>query len=167
MDDTLATRPMTPADGSAVARLYAHVFGPGQFARTAFRVREANAPDLSLSVVAYRSAAADRLIGAVMMTPITIGEAPALLLGPIAVDDDLQRNGVGARLMSAAVAAADASGPVPIVLVGDPPFYETFGFRQTSPGQVLFPGPVDPARIMLRPTPEGDPPRGPVKPRSA
>ena len=35
-----------------------------------------------------------------------------------------------------------------VVLVGDPPYYERFGFRRVPPGQILLPGPADPARIL-------------------
>ncbi|MEL6871869.1 MAG: N-acetyltransferase [Pseudomonadota bacterium] len=171
MTSDIATRVMTEDDAAAVAALYARVFGPGQFARTAFRVREASAPKLALSAVAFAKAAPADLIGAVLMTPIAIGDDRCLLLGPIAVADRLQRNGVGAKLMRAVLDAVSAEadarensdGEPAILLVGDPPFYEAFGFEQVQPGRISMPGPVDPGRLMVRTAPGAELPYGTVK----
>ncbi|MEO0672848.1 MAG: N-acetyltransferase [Pseudomonadota bacterium] len=173
MTSDIATRVMTEDDAAAVAALYARVFGPGQFARTAFRVREASAPKLALSAVAFAKAAPADLVGAVLMTPIAIGDDRCLLLGPIAVADRLQRNGVGAKLMRAVLDAVsaeadarengDGDGEPAILLVGDPPFYEAFGFEQVQPGRISMPGPVDPGRLMVRTAPGGELPNGTVR----
>jgi len=42
----------TPADSAAIERLHARTFGPGRFARSAFRIRERLAHDLALSFTA-------------------------------------------------------------------------------------------------------------------
>ena len=44
--------PALPADQAAIEKLDEHAFGPGRFARTAYRLREGVEPDLSLSFVA-------------------------------------------------------------------------------------------------------------------
>jgi predicted N-acetyltransferase YhbS len=36
-----------------------------------------------------------------------------------------------------------------VVLVGDEPFYGKSGFKRIPKGQVKFPGPVDPARLLV------------------
>ena len=51
-DLPLILEPETPDDADAIIRLNERVFGPGRFARTAYRLRETTAADLSLSFVA-------------------------------------------------------------------------------------------------------------------
>jgi predicted N-acetyltransferase YhbS len=60
-----------------------------------------------------------RLVGTVRLWNIDAGGAPALLLGPLGVDEEHRKLGVGAALMRLAVARAEAHGARAIVLVGD------------------------------------------------
>ena len=53
---------------------------------------------------------------------------PALALGPIAVLPDLQRMGVGSRLIREGIARSEAAGWLGIFVLGDPAFYRRFGF---------------------------------------
>lgn len=151
---------MQPDHLARVARLHEHVFGPGRFARTAFRVREMTTADLELSAVVMRG---HDLLGAVTMSPISIGDLPAYLLGPIAVAVSDQRAGVGQALMAHALAAADAVGQTAVILVGDPPFYRPFGFAPAAPRSIGLPGPVDPGRLLVRQAPGQPPPAGEVR----
>ena len=141
-------RPLAPADQAAVQALEAHVFGPGRFARTAYRVRE-GAPALSPFC---RGAFEDgRLVASLRLTPVAIGgKGRHLLLGPLAVAPACAGQGYGKALVSECVSAAAASGIGLIVLVGDQPYYDRFGFAPVPPGQIVFPGPVNPARILAR-----------------
>ena len=70
------------ADAAAVERLAERAFGPGRFARTAYRLREIAEPDWDLCFVARVSTL---LVGANRMTPIRVGAAPALMLGPLKI----------------------------------------------------------------------------------
>jgi predicted N-acetyltransferase YhbS len=135
----------TPADAEAIERLNERVFGPGRFARTAYRLRETTAPDLSLSFVAR---VGTLLIGANRLTPIFIGETPALLLGPLTVEPVFRAQGIGEALVMRSLEAAKAAGAKLSILVGDEPYYARMGFKRTPPGRVQFPGPVDPARLL-------------------
>lgn len=139
-------RPETAAEAAAIEALHEHAFGPGRFARTAFRLREGVAPDPDLSLVAM---VGDRLGGSVKITPIRIGDARSLLLGPLAVDPDYGSRGLGRALVRAVVDKATALGHDSILLVGDAPYYGPLGFRHTSPDAVVMPGPVDPSRVLL------------------
>ncbi len=139
--------PETPEDEEAILRLNERVFGPGRFARTAYRVREIDAADLSLSFVAR---VGPLLVGANAMTPIWIGETPALLLGPLIVEPVFRSRGIGEALVNALAArprARRAAGWS--ILVGDEPYYGRMGFHATPPGRIVFPGPVDPARVLV------------------
>lgn len=143
--------PETPDDSEAILRLNERVFGPGRFARTAYRLRETTDADLSLSFVAR---VGTLLVGANAMTPIFIGETPALLLGPLIVEPVFRSQGIGEALVKASLDAARAAGAGLAILVGDEPYYSRMGFVRTPPGRIALPGPVDPARVLhceLRP----------------
>lgn len=138
-------RPERPEDGPLVEALNAASFGPGRFAKTAYRLREGVAPETALSFVAVEKAA---LRGSVRFWPVRIGTTPALLLGPLAVQSDQRGRGIGITLMTRGMEEAKALGHRFIILVGDPPYYARVGFTPLKPGRVRFPGPVDPARIL-------------------
>ena len=53
---------------------------------------------------------------------------PALLLGPLAVDEASARRGIGGALMRRAMAAARRRKHGAVLLVGDAPYYCRFGF---------------------------------------
>lgn len=145
MSSTLLIRPQQPGDLSSVSALHEQAFGPGRFARSAYRVREAShGPEIALT--AWDG---ETLAGAIQLTAVTIGGHPgAMLLGPLAVAPDYKGKGCGMRLIRESLAAAKAAGKRFVLLVGDLPYYARAGFAVTPPGQVILPGPADPARIL-------------------
>lgn len=146
MSPQVTTRHATPADLPAIAELHASVFGPGRFARTAYRVREGTADVSRFCRVAFLGS---QLIAALRMTQVMVGDtAGALLLGPLAVSPQLSGQGFGKRLVAEAMEEAKAAGVRLLLLVGDEPYYGRFGFKLVPPGHIVFPGPVDPARIL-------------------
>lgn len=146
MSPKILHRLMQPADLAQVAELNARVFGPGRFARTAYRVRE-GAP--ALSPYCRAAILGDRIIAAVRFTEITVGGSHgALLLGPLAVDPEFAGQGHGRQLIAEALEAATADGKRLVVLVGDEPYYGRFGFKPVPLGQITLPGPVDPRRLL-------------------
>ena len=144
-DIPLLLEPETPADAEAIERLNERVFGPGRFARTAYRLREEAEPDLALSFVAR---VGTLLVGANRMTPILIGETPALLLGPLIVEPVFRSQGIGEALVTRSLEAAKQAGAKLSILVGDEPYYARMGFKRAPAGRIKMPGPVDPARIL-------------------
>lgn len=141
-----------PDDAAAIERLQERAFGPGRYARSAYRLREGVPPLAGLSFTARVGA---MLVGSNRMSPILIGEAPALLLGPLVVDPAFRSRGIGAALIAASVAAAEREGHALVMLVGDEPYYGRLGFERIPDGQVEMPGPVDPARMLWRPLQAG------------
>jgi predicted N-acetyltransferase YhbS len=138
-------RPEDTSDGASVEALNAQSFGPGRFAKSAYRLREGVAPVADLSFVAVENGI---LRGSVRFWPISVGGTEGLLLGPLAVQSDQRGRGIGIGLMEAGIAAAH-QGPWPfILLVGDEPYYTRAGFARLPPGRVKFPGPVDQNRIL-------------------
>ena len=138
--------PETSDDEEPILRLTERVFGPGRFAKSAYRLREGTGPDLRLSFVAR---VGPLLVGANAMTPVFIGEAPALLLGPLIVEPVFRSRGIGEALVHASLEAARAIGARLSVLVGDEPYYARMGFARAPAGRVILPGPVDPARVLV------------------
>ena len=138
--------PETADDAEAVERLHERTFGPGRYARTAFRIREGRAHLLELS---FTARIGTLLVGSLRLTPICIGETPALLLGPLTVEPPFRERGVGSALIKRALQDAGAKGHKLVVLVGDEPFYGKIGFKRIPKGQVKMPGPVDPARLLV------------------
>jgi predicted N-acetyltransferase YhbS len=144
----VSNRPLRASDLVAVTALHDKVFGPGRFARTAYRVREGTPPICAFCRGAF---AGDRLLACVRLTVIAIGDSrPHLLLGPLAVEPDVQGQGFGKALVAETVEAAMAGGIGVIALVGDVPYYGRFGFAPVPPGQIEFPGPVNQARVLAR-----------------
>src|SRR5512146_1936662 len=142
----LTILPETPGDATAVERLLERTFGPGRYARTAYRLREGRGHLLALS---FTARVGSLLIGSVRLTPICIGDTPALLLGPLTVEPPFRARGVGGKLIERALQDAKAAGHTVVVLVGDEPFYGKSGFKRIPKGQVKMPGPVDPARLLV------------------
>ena len=137
--------PERAEDADAIEGLEVRAFGPGRFARTAYRLREGNPHDRALSFVARVSTL---VVGSVRLTPIRVGDEPALLLGPLTVDPAFRSKGIGRMLMEAALAAARQRGHRVVLLVGDEAYYGRIGFRRVPPGRIAMPGPVDPMRLL-------------------
>ncbi len=137
----------TPSDDQFVEELQALAFGPGRFARTAFRVRERVPIDKSLSLIAEIDG---RPVASVWMTPISVGGIDGYLLGPLATDPAYRGRGAGKLLVKEVTKMALARGEGSFVLlVGDEPYYGPLGFAPTTLGAIQFPGPVDPKRVLL------------------
>jgi predicted N-acetyltransferase YhbS len=149
---SLMIRPELPLDAEAVERLHERAFGPGRFARTAFRLREGapHRPELSFTALV-----GTLLVGSVRLTPVLAGDAPALMLGPLTVDPAFENRGIGAALMRRSLEAARQQGHRLVLLVGDERYYGRFGFRPVPSGQLALPGPVDPRRLLVLELAEG------------
>jgi predicted N-acetyltransferase YhbS len=140
-------RPATSADDDFVDELQAIAFGPGRFARTAFRVREQFPIDPTLSLIAEVDGTP---CGSVWMTPISVGGINGYLLGPLATHPDFRKRGAGKLLAREVTRTALARGEGQFVLlVGDRDYYCPLGWVPTVPGAVVFPGPVDPTRVLV------------------
>ncbi|MEX2165741.1 MAG: N-acetyltransferase [Methyloceanibacter sp.] len=143
---SLKIRLETEADAPILSELAAEAFGPGRFARSAYRVREGVAPVASLCLAGWLD---DRLVGGIRFTAIRIGaEENASLLGPVVVAPAMKGNGYGKALVEEGVARVRQEGFGLVLLVGDMPYYGRFGFQPVLPGRIILPGPVDPTRLL-------------------
>jgi len=155
--------PETAADAVPIERLHERTFGPGRYARTAYRIRERMAHRLDLS---FTARVGTLLVGSVRLTPVRIGEAPALLLGPLTLEPPFRDRGIGLALMKRALEEARTKGYRLVVLVGDEPYYARAGFKRVLKGKVTMGGPIDPARLLVAELVEGafDGVSGEIKP---
>jgi predicted N-acetyltransferase YhbS len=162
-DISLSILPEKRDDETAIERLHERTFGPGRYAKTSYRLREQVAHRLDLSFTAHIGTL---LVGSVRLSPVRVGEAKALLLGPLTVEPPFRERGVGKALIERALAEARAQGHRLVILVGDEPYYGKFGFKRIPPGRVTMPGPVDPARLLVAELAAGafDGVSGPIRP---
>jgi putative acetyltransferase len=117
----------------AAFRDAAHRDGTEQHIVAALRRRG----DLAVSWVAE---ARNELIGHVAISPVSISDGAAgwYGLGPLSVAPAHQRQGVGTRLMEAALMVLRERAARGCVVLGDPAYYGRFGFRAEA--RLVLPG---------------------------
>ena len=124
----------TAADVSAVravtisAFLHArHTSHTEQFIVDALR----KAGQLTVSLVAKTGSS---IVGHVAVSPASISDGAAgwYGLGPISVEPEYQRRGIGSRLMREALRVLRVRGACGCVLLGEPRYYNRFGFQVDS-----------------------------------
>ena len=145
-DLSITILPETEDDALAIERLHERTFGPGRYARTAYRIREGIGHDLALS---YAARIGTLLVGSVRLSPVTVGAAKAMLLGPLTVEPPFRGRGIAKALVARALDEAKQKGEKLVVLVGDEPYYGPLGFKRIPKGRANMPGPVDPARLLV------------------
>ncbi|RST87976.1 N-acetyltransferase [Aquibium carbonis] len=136
----------TAANDHEIEEINAEAFGPGRFARAAYKIREGGPHERALSFVATHGG---RVIATVRLTRITVGGGCSLLLGPLAVRPSHKDLGIGRKLVNIAIDAAREAGWPSVILVGDEPYYGPLGFRQVPLGQIAMPRPVDYRRLLI------------------
>ncbi|MBT8458201.1 MAG: N-acetyltransferase [Boseongicola sp.] len=127
-----------------VEALFDLCFAPGREALSSYRLRDGAERVADLSLVARDELGV--LAGAVRFWPVRVGQAPALLLGPIAVHPTRQGEGLGALLVEESLGRA--SGWERVMLVGDAPYYGRFGFAILE--GIEMPPPTNPERVLGR-----------------
>lgn len=137
-----------PQDAAQIEPLLDRSFGPERLTKTVYRLREMLPPVPGLSFVAVDPE--DDLLGSIRYWPILIEDAPAILLGPLAVEPRLQGRGIGKALVRHSLREARLAGHRICVVVGEPEYYVPFGFRPASEYGLILPGPVDPRRFQAQ-----------------
>ena len=97
------------------------------------------------------------MVGSIRYWPIRIGDSgdPALLLGPVAVHPTRQGEGLGALLIGDTLDNAAGLGWERVILVGDAPYYQRFGFSRRLTLALDFPKPVNLERLLAKELVEG------------
>lgn len=144
-------RDEAPWECGAREALLDRAFGTARFEKTSERLREGRLPAIALSALAVGgdSDGEGNLVGTVRLWDVMTGDGrPALLLGPLAVDEGYRGTGVGGRLMRWALNRASVAGHGAVILVGDAPYYERFGFSADLTAGLDLPGPVERHRFL-------------------
>jgi len=142
--------PATKTDHAEVEYLFDLAFAPGRTALSSYRLREGVQPIAALSLVVRDKY--DSLAGAIQFWPVAIGSQHhlALLLGPVAVHPIRQGEGIGNMLIHNSLARAAKAGWHRVVLIGDEPYYQRFGFTRQAAAGLSFPPPTNPERLLAR-----------------
>jgi len=137
-----------PTDFDAREALLDSAFGETRYRKASERLREDRLPAEGLSFIA---AEGRRVIGTARLWNVTVGhERQALLLGPVAVAEDSRARGLGGAMVRRSIQMARKLGHDAIVLVGDPEYYERFGFSGEKTGALWMPGPFERHRLLGR-----------------
>jgi putative acetyltransferase len=127
----LTIRDEQAADIVAIRRVIERAFGQPDEANLVEALRRGDA--LTVSMVAE---AAGEIVGHVAFSPVTIRgsdtTSEGLGLAPLAVIPEQQRRGIGAALVRAGLEACRVRGHRVVVLVGEPAYYQRFGFSTAS-----------------------------------
>jgi len=140
-----AIRAERASDVAAREALLDACFGANRHTRTCQRLRDGRTPAEGLGLSAVLRG---KLVGTLRLWHVSAGGKPALMLGPLAVEESCRKLGVGAALMDHALAAADARGHRAVILLGDAPYYARFGFSADKTGELSLPGPFERERLL-------------------
>jgi predicted N-acetyltransferase YhbS len=139
-----------PCHASAIETLLDRSFGPDRLKKSAYKLREGvdHIPELSFVAIEHDEDGREMLEGTIRYWPVTVDGTAMLLLGPIAVSQRFQGAGLGSRLIRMSLNKAAAMDHRAVILIGDAPYYERFGFTRALTLAMQFPGPVDPNRFL-------------------
>src|SRR3954469_2477433 len=136
-----------PRDSEAIEEMTAAAFGPDRIHKTVYRLREAVPPIKELCFVCLDQRS--RLVASIRNWPVVINDKwPAVMLGPLSISPELRGLGYGKALMWHSMAQSRLQGHSRIILVGDPEYYNQFGFRRDLALLLQLPGWVEERRFL-------------------
>ena len=141
----LVLRTQIASDAPARERLLDAALGAQRRSKTSELFRAGRLPAHGLALSATHNG---ELVGTVRLWNVDAGGRPALLLGPLAVSGAHRSLGIGAALMQMAIERARTLGHGAILLVGDAPYYQRFGFQPELTQKLDLPGPVERERFL-------------------
>ena len=145
------------ADEAEISRVIDAAFGDRETATFAEQIRASPGYVPELAFVAE---AGGEIVAHTMLSWVRLGgpDVEVLILTPMSVRPDRQRQGVGRALVEAALSAADDRGEPLVLVEGVPSYYPQFGFVSASALGLERPDPGIPdAAWMVRPLRAYDP----------
>jgi predicted N-acetyltransferase YhbS len=139
--------PLSGVDPELIEVLLDAAFGKDRHSRTAYLLRTGSLYIDALSFAIMNKAL---LLASIQCWPVQIGVTKLVLVGPVAVDPAHQNEGHGRRLMNTMLDAAAKMGDPAMVMVGDPAYYQRFGFTAECTAGWQLPGPWDAHRLLAR-----------------
>jgi putative acetyltransferase len=144
-------------DEAEIAQLIEAAFGDPSVATFAAQIR---ASPGYLPELAFVTEEEGEIVAHTMLSRVRLAgpDVDVLILTPMSVRPDRQRQGVGSALVEAALAAADALGEPLVLVEGVPSYYPRFGFLPASDLGFERPDPRIPeAAWLVRPLSAFDP----------
>lgn len=128
---TFRIRTEQPEDLDAIYQVNTAAFGKPGEAKLVDLLREEGA--LTVSLVAELDG---EVVGHIAFSPVTLDRQPedaaAAGLGPMAVLPEVQRQGIGLRLIRAGLEACQDAGVEMVVVLGHPGYYPKAGFVSST-----------------------------------
>ncbi len=151
---TITLIPLDQIDTAMIEAVLDRAFGPDRFARTAYKLR---AGTEWLPALSFAALDGDGLLaGTIQCWPLALTDPdgrrhPLLMVGPVAVVPERQGEGLGTALMAAMSEAIDPAAPLPQLMIGDPEYYERFGFfAAPAAGWRIEQGGYEQRRLLVR-----------------
>jgi putative acetyltransferase len=133
----IEVRSEVPGDFAEISIVNEKAFGNDRPSRLIEALREEGALLFSLVALWDRER-----VGHISFSAATISEndvfTSAIVLAPLAVKPEFQRNGVGSALARAGLAKAREAGWEIAVVLGHPAYYPRFGFRSASERGITY-----------------------------
>jgi putative acetyltransferase len=118
-----------PEHAAGISRVHELAFGCSDEARLVEALRDGGCLKPALSLVAEIEG---RVVGHALFSELPIehqgGSSRGLALAPVGVLPELQRSGIGSRLIREGIARAGELGYAAILVLGSPAYYRRFGF---------------------------------------
>ncbi|MEI9983210.1 MAG: N-acetyltransferase [Aliidongia sp.] len=133
-----------PEHAGAIETLLDAAFGADRHAKISYSYREGVERVVPLCLVALDDGV---LAATIRYWPVMIGDAPALLLGPVAVAESHRNAGLGGKLIRCSLDRARTLGYRSVLLVGDEAYYGRFGFHPASRHGIVMPH-ENPTRLL-------------------
>ncbi|MEM6477120.1 MAG: N-acetyltransferase [Pseudomonadota bacterium] len=156
--DAASLIPLSAVPPAMVEQVLDRAFGPDRHARTAYRIRAGMEPLDALSFAALDED--EMLVGTIQCWPVALIDheerpVPLVMVGPVAVVPERQKEGFGLGLMAAMIdaeanLARQGRAPFAQVLIGDVEYYGRWGFSAAATGGWRCPGPFEPERLLAR-----------------
>lgn len=124
----LEIREERPGDIAAIRVLNGRAFGQEQEGAIVDALRTNGGAQLSLVAID-----GGRVVGHIMYSPVRVGQVEGSALGPMAVEPDVQRQGIGTKLVEAGITWLRRNDCPFVVVVGHPEFYSRLGFAPARP----------------------------------
>src|SRR5262245_57347973 len=123
-------RPEKPNDAAGVRRVHQAAFPTVTEADLVDRLRAGGK-----ALVSLVAEDGGEIVGHIVFSPVTFDPplpVTAFGLAPMAVLSDHWKHGVGRRLVQNGLAECHARGACMVVVIGEPDYYERFGFERAS-----------------------------------
>ena len=128
-------RPARPEDAAAIRHVHERAFGDTNVAQLVDLLQAAHKALIALVAVAE-----DQVVGHILFSSVTIAQAPVGFCGvglaPLGVLPAFQGQGIGSSLVRAGLEICRRTGYDAVVVLGNPRYYERFGFSRASAYQL-------------------------------